>query len=375
MISNLFLMITGSLTLVYIAMLLFFRQGLFNLKSPSIHNQPFVSIIVPAHNEGKDFPRLLKALANQSYPKNKLEIILVDDRSIDNTLDLMKQFAEIHDHVRIIKLEECQNNTAPKKRAIQAAIKESKGEIILTTDGDSQPGPQWVQTMMSYYSDKTVMILGYAPYSTNPPHDSLFHKMLALDYFAMGAVAAASIGMGYPSTSNGANFSYRKSTFEKADGFGVTTKWMSGDDDLLLHRFYQKSLGQIEFAFHPDAAVFNLPPANFKQFFFQRVRFSSKHLAYPVKMIGVLSIIYLTHATLAALLFSVFFSYHLAIGFLTILSMKSLAEYLFLLPAQKQLEKRNLLKYFPITVIPYLFYVTLFPILGQILKPRWSATS
>ena len=374
MISNLFLIITGSLTLIYIVMLLFFRQGLFKLNSSLVRNQPFVSIIVPAHNEEKNLPRLLEALANQSYPKNKLEIVLVDDRSTDNTHELMKHFAEMHDHVCVVKLEESANNTAPKKRAIQAAINVSKGQVILTTDSDSRPGPKWTQTMMQYYSDETVMVLGYAPYSIDPPYDSLFHKMLALDYFAMGAVAAASVGMGYPSTSNGANFSYRKSAFEKAGGFGETTKWISGDDDLLLHRFYQKSLGRIEFAFHPDAAVFNLPPANFKQFFFQRVRFSSKHLAYPVKMVSILAFIYLTHASLATLLLFSFFSYELAIGFFVTLSLKSLAEYLFLLPAQKQLEERNLLKYFPITAIPYLFYVSLFPILGQLLKPRWSAT-
>lgn len=372
MIFNFFLALTSFLLIIYIGLLLYFRQGLFRLKKPTSSIQPFVSVIVPAHNEEKNMPVLLEALSVQSYSPDKFEIILVDDRSTDRTSDLMHAFAASRPNVRILELKDIPHNTAPKKRAIRAAIEIAKGDIILTTDADSQPGERWIETMLSYYADNTVMVLGYAPYTTSKPWQSFFHRLLALEYFSMGAISAASLGRGYPSTSNGANFSYKRDAYLKAGGFGDTMQWMSGDDDLLMHRFHEKAIGTITYAFSPDAAVFNLPPEDLKHFFFQRVRFASKHLAYPPKMLLVLSAIYGLYLTLSILLFGAFFSVKLAILFLLAMGIKSTGELAFLLPAQKQLEKRNLLKYYPLAVIPHLFYVVLFPLLGQAMKPRWS---
>jgi hypothetical protein len=52
------------------------------------------------------------------------------------------------------------------------------------------------------------------PYRTDGIYGTLFHKLLALEYFTMGAVTAATAATGHPSTCNGANFSFRKKVFD-----------------------------------------------------------------------------------------------------------------------------------------------------------------
>ena len=67
--------------------LLFFKEG----KRVKLDELPFVSMIVPAYNEEKTIERTIRSLLNLDYPKNKLEIIVVNDESKDNTADVVKK--------------------------------------------------------------------------------------------------------------------------------------------------------------------------------------------------------------------------------------------------------------------------------------------
>ena len=117
--------------------------------------------------------------------------------------------------------------------------------------------------------------------------------------------------------------------------------------------------------------MFTNPPRNLKAFIRQRVRFASKHLAYPKKMIAVLGFVYGFYVLLLGMFIAAFWMPRLFIGLGLLLVLKSVFEILFLLPAQRLLENRNLLKYYPLAVIPHIAYVVIFPILGQILPRRW----
>ena len=55
-------------------------------------NYPFVSAIVTAKNEEKNIERCLQSIKNQSYPQNKIEIIVVDNKSTDKTKEIVKTF-------------------------------------------------------------------------------------------------------------------------------------------------------------------------------------------------------------------------------------------------------------------------------------------
>ncbi|MFO7892029.1 MAG: glycosyltransferase [bacterium] len=371
MIETIFTIIFCLLLVSYSIILIYFRKGLEKLNNPGSANRLSVSVIIPAHNEEKTLPRLLQSLQSQHYPAELTEIILVDDRSDDQTLNLMHQYTQQQSNTKIIKIDHKLPDISPKKRAIREAVKKAQNDIIITTDADAISGKNWINGIVSTYSENTGMVLGYAPYRTDPPFDTLFHKILALEYFVMGSVTAAATGLGFPLTCNGANLSYKRKIFHDIGGFGDSIKWMSGDDDLLMHRIKQKTDFKIKYSPLKSTAVFNDPPPNIRSFIRQRIRFSSKHIAYPLKIKLFLSLIYLFYLFLAGTIISVFFAPALLPLLLASLFIKISAELLFLMPAKKILENRNLLIYYPLAFIPHIFYIVIFPVLGLIMPKRW----
>jgi len=371
MIEFIFILLFCLLLLCYSVILVYLRKGLTRLKKPDSAEHLSVSVIVPAHNEEKTLPRLLYSLQSQNYPEYLTEIILVDDRSDDQTLKLMEHFAQQKSNVKIISIKNTLPNISPKKRAIKEAIRKAQHDIIITTDADALPGKKWIKSHVALYTENTGMVLGYAPYRTDPPFNSLFHKILSLEYFTMGSVTAATAGLGFPLTCNGANLSYRKKIFNDIGGFGNSIKWLSGDDDLLMHRIKQKSDADITFTASESAAVYNDPPRNFSSFVRQRIRFSSKHIAYPLKIKLFLSLIYLFYLFLAGTIIFIFLAHAFLPLLLASLFIKISAELQFLIPANRLLEKRKLVWYYPLAFIPHIFYIVIFPVLGLLMPKKW----
>ncbi len=363
--------IASALLILYCGFLIYLGVGFGRLKRKPSPHCPRVTLIVPAHNEEKSLPNLLQCLSRQYYPVELTEIILVDDRSEDQTYRIMQDFASVHPNVSAIRIDNAIEGIGHKKRAITQAIQSSTGDIILTTDADASPGPDWISEMIRAYDKNVGMVLGYAPYRTDGPFCTFSHRILALDYFAMGALAAASTGLGYPITCNGANLSYRRKVFQEVGGFGKTAKWVSGDDDLFLHLVRKRSKLQINFAVSPGSVVFNDPPQNLREFIRQRIRFASKHLAYPTNTKAILLGIYAFNLSLLTLIVGTIFLLTYLPILLVALIVKAIFEITFLVRAQRLLEKRNLVMLYPFAAIPHILYVVIFPLLGQFIKTRW----
>lgn len=95
-----------------------------------LENKPFVSIIIPARNEEKFIEKCLNSCLNQSYPQDKMEIIVVDGMSEDKTREIVGKFAQKYTNIKLLD--------NPKKiapSAMNIGIKESKGDIIVRVDG------------------------------------------------------------------------------------------------------------------------------------------------------------------------------------------------------------------------------------------------
>lgn len=365
-------LVFGALLLLgYGALLLWLRGGLNRLAPPDSDGAVDVSVIVPAHDEQDNLPDLLAALDAQNGHAGRLEIILVDDRSTDATAQIMDVYASTRPHVKVLHIARTPAGVSPKKWAIAQAIAQASGDVILTTDADGRPGPRWVAAISAYFDADTDVVLGYAPYRTDAPFNRFFHKLAALEYFSLAAVAAGAVGRHFPLTSNGVNFAYRKALFLRVDGFGETLTELSGDDDLLLHRFITRGQAKVAFAAQAEAAVPNTPPEHLRRFIRQRLRFSSKHLAYPPRVMPVLAGIYAVHAWLLATLILAFF---LPSGWTVAtaaLFFKAGADLCFLAKASNRLDSRPLLRYYLPALLPHLAYVVLIPLFAQLLPKRW----
>ena len=113
-----------------------------------------LSIIIPARNEALNIKACLDSVCNQSYPKELYEVLVVDDYSTDATAAIVKNYAE--KNVQLISLQEITKGkilNSYKKKAIESAIAQSTGELIITTDADCIVPANWLQTIAAFYDE------------------------------------------------------------------------------------------------------------------------------------------------------------------------------------------------------------------------------
>jgi cellulose synthase/poly-beta-1,6-N-acetylglucosamine synthase-like glycosyltransferase len=281
-------MITGFLVLlltVYGLILMWLFWGLKKAKtpqSPAAINDPVpdVSVILAAHNEEKNLPRCLSALAKQDYPKHRMQVIVVNDRSTDRTGVIAEEWAHRDPRFHAIHIRKTRGDRPPKKYAIERGIHQASGEILLFTDADCMPPAGWVRGMASLFSPGTAMVVGITFLRSD---NTFWSRLRSLDSLWNGLIAVASAVQDFPLTCGGGNLAYRKSAFEAAGGFRQFYHSLSGDDDLLMHTFHKKRLGKIVPAIGSHALVVSNAPRTWRQLFRQKRRHLSASKYYPVE--------------------------------------------------------------------------------------------
>jgi cellulose synthase/poly-beta-1,6-N-acetylglucosamine synthase-like glycosyltransferase len=215
------------------------------------------------------------------------------------------------------------------------------------------------------------MVCGHSPYH---PRQTFLQKILALDFFSLAAVSAAGIGIDMPLTCTGGNLAYRRRAYYAIGGFEKIASFVSGDDDLLLHEMHRHKPGKILYLTEPAAAVPTAPPASWRQFFWQRIRFASKGMHYKSRMTVGLVAAYVMNFLLAAgpLAAVVLGKWNLLGSLLALWSAKAVIELLFLQRAAQLFGENRLLRYFFIASILHPFYITVFGALGQFMSFRWK---
>ena len=172
--------ITTVLTISYATAILILFRGLFSNKSGENRVDFFVSVVVAARDEEKHIGKCIKALVNQSYPENLYEIIIVDDRSTDMTAEIVRELSQQNSLIKLIQIKEKSKDIAPKKHALETGIKAAKGEIILTTDADCEPTPEWIKIMVSYFETDVGLVAGFSPTELSKK-PTIFSKLFTLD--------------------------------------------------------------------------------------------------------------------------------------------------------------------------------------------------
>jgi glycosyltransferase involved in cell wall biosynthesis len=105
-------------------------------------DQPTVSIIIPCYNEQATIRKLLEALRLQTYSLAKIEVVIADGISTDNTLAVISAFQKDHTDLSV-RVVENKARTIPS--GVNQAIRESRGEIIIRLDAHSMPIPEYVE--------------------------------------------------------------------------------------------------------------------------------------------------------------------------------------------------------------------------------------
>jgi len=112
---------------------------------------PFVSLIVPCFNEKDNVAGVLNSILDLNYPKEKLEILVIDDGSTDNTLKIAKQFQAKHEQIQVFHKE-----NGGKHTALNLALGKVKGEIVGCVDADCYVEKNALKTMLRYFETPNV---------------------------------------------------------------------------------------------------------------------------------------------------------------------------------------------------------------------------
>jgi len=149
---------------IYALVLLLLAVGLWRLpRSTPVPDQrlPFVSVIVACRNEEVDLPACLAALERLDFPRDRLEILLVDDRSTDGTGRIIAEAARRHRHVRALSTTGlAEGRLRAKARGVAHAARQAKGDWLFITDADAVVHPGWIRHMLSRTDERTGLIAG-----------------------------------------------------------------------------------------------------------------------------------------------------------------------------------------------------------------------
>jgi cellulose synthase/poly-beta-1,6-N-acetylglucosamine synthase-like glycosyltransferase len=238
--------------------------------------QTFVSVIVAARNEAHNLPALLNALVTQThYP---LEIIVVSDRSTDETPAVVKFFQDAR--IRFVEIKEVPKGVSPKKHALATGIRIARGEILFLTDADCRPAPTWIAETLKCFDKRTAVVIGYSPFRKKE-NESFIERFQRYECFRTAMLSAGAVGRNAPYMATGRNLAYRKEVFETIGGFDAIKHILSGDDDLLLQRIARKTRMKIKYFVSPTAEVETDPQPTLEKFLNQKARHYSAAFHYP----------------------------------------------------------------------------------------------
>ena len=225
---------------------------------------PSVAVIVPCWNEATTIAGTCESLLAIDYPKEKLEIILVDDGSTDATLENMNHFASCP-NVRIIHKE-----NGGKHTALNAGIAATRAEFIGCLDADSVVEPDALREIVSCFSESNVAAVT-AAMSIHKPGNILQHMQNAEYTFGITMRHAFASVNGLYVTPGPFSF-YRRDVVEKLGGF----RYGHQTEDMEMALRIQQAGYVIENA--PRARVYTEAPSTLRGLMKQRTRWTSGFL-------------------------------------------------------------------------------------------------
>lgn len=372
-----FYILIGLFTSAYCLLILlylywFLRVEKYYLKEGIVPATRF-SIIIPARNEREVIGDCLQTMQQQQYPIDLFEVIVVNDHSTDDTAQIVTAFGQSFPNVKLIQLADYVdvNINAYKKKAIEIAVAESKGDWVVTTDADCLVPPNWLLQFDQYIQEKNPVFIA-APVMFTLTHTWL-GLFQVLDFMSLQGITAAAVGAGSHTMCNGANLAYNKLAFEKVGKFKGIDHIASGDDMLLMYKIKQQFPHQLGYLYSNNMIVQTAPMTTWKNFLNQRIRWASKADSYSDKSIlPVLILVYGYNALLMiALILSIFID-GLLPCIINSLLLKVIVEFIFMLPVARFYRLISTLFFFPLMQPFHIVYTVIAGWLGKFGTYQWK---
>jgi len=237
---------------------------------------PFVSVIIPSRNEGKFIGQCLDSIIAQNYPKEKIEILVVDGMSEDNTVRIVKEY---HPRYSFINLLENPKKITPC--ALNIGIKNAKGEIIIRMDAHAGYENNYIAKCVKYLKEYDADNVG-GSMVTLPKENTSVARAIAfcLSHFFGTGGSAFRVGSTEPrwvDTVFGG--CYKKEVFNKV---GFFSENLVRSQDMEFNIRLKSAGGKILLV--PEIVSYYYPKSDLKDFFIHNFE-DGIWAVYPMKFI------------------------------------------------------------------------------------------
>ena len=309
-----------------------------------------ISVIVCAKNEEENVRTLIPLLVEQNYPQ--FEIVLIDDASSDNTLEIFEEFEKLHTNIKLVKVENNEAFWGNKKYALTLGIKAAKYEYLLFTDADCLPSSKdWIANMSSQFTVEKTIVLGYGAYEkiTN----SFLNKIIRFETLLTATQYFSWAKLGKPYMGVGRNLAYKRDEFFKVRGFMDHMKIRSGDDDLFINQAAEAKNTAV--CYLPNSFTYSKPKTSFKDWFTQKRRHISTAKHYKIfdkNQLGLFYVSQLLFLILPIILLAFQFQW---IAVLSIICFRYIFVWITMGFAAGKLKEKDVMYWFPIIEIVLIF--------------------
>ncbi len=307
-----------------------------------LHPEPPVSVIICAKNEAENLANFLPSILEQDYPD--FEVIVINDASADNTLEVIEEFQEIDPRIKIVNVQNNEAFWANKKYALTLGIKKAKYEHLVFTDADCAPqSKNWIREMSGNFQPGTSIVLGYGGYFNHSR--SFLNKLIRFETLLTAIQYFSYARLGSPYMGVGRNLAYTSTKFYELKGFANHLHLRSGDDDLFVNEASNSQNTAI--CFNPEAITRSVPKSNFSEWFQQKRRHVSVASHYKPKHKILLSAFYIFRVLFWILLAVLLVLQVYPKVVLTALGLKLLTEAFVYVQSARKLKETDVVWFFP----------------------------
>ncbi len=232
--------------------------------------EPTVSVVIPMFNEGEGIYRTLKSLVNLDYPKDKLEIVVVDDCSTDDSYQWARQAAREHPNVSVMR----NPVNMGKRKGINRAVRRSKSEIIVSVDSDVVVDNQAIRSLVKRFVRPEIAAVGGRVNVINKDDNWLTRMQTVKYYFGYEYLKNVENAFNTVMCLSGCLTAYRREVLmelepilENRSMFGISIKY--GEDRFLTRQIvkagYQTTMTL-------EANSYTMVPNNLSTYFSQQLR-------------------------------------------------------------------------------------------------------
>lgn len=248
--------------------------------APTLPDEPpFVTIMVPAHNEGIVIVKTVLALLAFDYPHDRYEIIVINDNSSDNSADLLKVVQQTHAH-RNLTVINTDNITGGKGKsnALNIGLKQARGSIISIYDADNTPEKGALRYLVGELmsNDEYGAVIG--KFRTRNKNASILTRFINVETLSFQWMAQAGRQQLFKlGTIPGTNYVIRRKLLEDIGGWDVKAL---AEDTEISFQIYQRGY---RIGFQPLAVTWEQEPQTLDVWFHQRTRWVKGNIYVVVK--------------------------------------------------------------------------------------------